>query len=338
MTRPLVIAHRGASGYLPENTLAAKAVAHAQGADFWETDVVVSRDGHLVVSHDLHLDEISDVHSKFRGRARSDGHHYVIDFDLRELRTLCLTERSSTECPITENVYPNRFPPNKSRFQMHTLAEEIELLQGLNHSFAREVGLYVELKAPRFHEEAGFDLCFEALKMVKRYGYINRSSPFILETFDAAALERIRRDVLPCLSMDLRLGQLVGWEQWQTSGAPLAETISQDNQGSYKMLTPDGLQKIASYADGIGAAISLLYNETLQSVAWPEPAAWISEAKALGLYLHAYTLRRDALPAFAADVDAMHDWLLNIAKVDGIFTDFPDLSVTYLRHRLQPGV
>lgn len=330
--RPLIIAHRGASGYLPENTLAAKAVAHAQGADYWETDVQTTRDGELVVLHDLHLEGLCDVEAVFPDRARDDGHYYVIDFTLAELRTLNLTERMVSDVPGGIATYPNRFPPGKSRFQIHTLAEEIELLQGLNKSFQREVGLYLELKAPWFHEDAGFDLCQAALDTLKRYGYTQKTDAVILETFDAQALQRIKQSLMPQMQMDLRLGQLVGYNEWQT-------TCERDAAGNWVtvdsdwMLTTTGLKKIATYADGVGVAISLLYANpgNPENFTVPEPAAWIGKAREEGLVIHTYTLRADALPPFATNVDVMHDWLLNAARVDGVFTDFPDLMVRFVR-------
>lgn len=326
---PLVIAHRGASGYLPENTLAAKAVSHAQGADYWETDVLATKDGELVVLHDLYLDGLSNVTELFADRARADGHYYVIDFTLEELRTLNLSERVMSDTPGGVPTYPNRFPPGLSRFQMHTLAEEIELLQGLNRSFQREMGLYLELKAPWFHEDAGFDLCHAALQTLKRYGYTRKSDAVILETFDARALMRIKHELMPAMQMDLRLGQLIGYNAWQT-------TCERDATGQWVtvdsdwMLTPEGLAKIATYADGVGVAVSLLFADTEDNQSFPKPAAWIEQARQRGLVIHAYTLRADALPAFAPDVDAMHDWLVNVAKVDGVFTDFPDQMVRFV--------
>ncbi|UOD49842.1 glycerophosphodiester phosphodiesterase [Orrella daihaiensis] len=341
LKKPLIIAHRGASGYLPENTLAAKAVSHAQGADYWETDILASKDGELVVLHDLYLEGLSDVDTKFPDRSRDDGHFYVIDFTLEELRSLNLTERVASDSPGSVASYPGRFPPGKSRFQMHTLAEEIELLQGLNKSFKREVGLYLELKAPWFHEDAGFDLCAAALETLKQYGYAQRTDAVILETFDAKALQRIKRELMPEMQMDIRLGQLVGYNEWHT-------TCERDASGKWApvdsdwMLTPEGLKKIASYADCVGVAIALLY-ASAQTAEGEEPAyagthtpvaaPWVAQAKQLGLTIHSYTLRADALPPFAADVDVMHDWLLNVAQVDGVFTDFPDLMAAYLKAR-----
>src|SRR6185503_3100921 len=105
---PIVIAHRGASGYLPEHTLVAKALAHGLGADYLEQDVVATRDGKLVVLHDLYLDDVSDVAERFRGRQRDDGLHYVIDFDLTELKTLTVFERRAPGSAAAK--YPARFP------------------------------------------------------------------------------------------------------------------------------------------------------------------------------------------------------------------------------------
>src|SRR5690554_7145662 len=90
---PFVIAHRGASGYLPEHTLEAKALAYGQGADYLEQDVVATRDDELVVLHDVHLDHVTDVARRYPGRRRRDGHWYARDFTLAELRTLEVHER-----------------------------------------------------------------------------------------------------------------------------------------------------------------------------------------------------------------------------------------------------
>lgn len=76
----LVIAHRGASGYLPEHTLAAKAMAYGQGADYIEQDLVMTSDNELVVLHDIYLDAVTNVRDVFPDRIRDDGRYYVIDF------------------------------------------------------------------------------------------------------------------------------------------------------------------------------------------------------------------------------------------------------------------
>src|SRR5690606_18036274 len=84
--KPLVIAHRGASGYLPEHTLEAKALAYAMKPDYIEQDVVMTKDDHLVVLHDHYLDRVTDVADKFPDRARADKRYYAIDFTLAEIK------------------------------------------------------------------------------------------------------------------------------------------------------------------------------------------------------------------------------------------------------------
>jgi len=137
----IVIAHRGASGYLPEHTLAAKAMAYAMGSDFIEQDLVMTRDDRLVVLHDLYLDRISNVQDVFPGRQRANGRFYAIDFTLKEIRKLAVSERYRIAGGKKVAVYPGRFPVGQSRFRVHTFEEEVELIQGLNHSTGKQVGL-----------------------------------------------------------------------------------------------------------------------------------------------------------------------------------------------------
>jgi glycerophosphoryl diester phosphodiesterase len=107
-TGPLTIAHRGASGYLPEHTLPAKGLAHGQGADFLEQDLVLSSDNIPVVLHDIHIDTVSDVARRFPERKRSDGRYYAIDFTVVELKQLRLSERFQAK--PDERCFRSAFP------------------------------------------------------------------------------------------------------------------------------------------------------------------------------------------------------------------------------------
>src|SRR6266478_3317261 len=147
----IIIAHRGASGYLPEHTLEAKAVAHAMGADFLEQDLVLSMDGVPVVMHDIHVDTVTDVARRFPDRKRADGRYYAIDFTLAELKSLHITERFNPK--TGRAVYEGRFPLWQSTFAIPTLEEELQLIQGLNRSTGRNVGIYPEIKSPSWHRE-----------------------------------------------------------------------------------------------------------------------------------------------------------------------------------------
>ena len=180
----IIIAHRGASGYVVEHTLESKLLAYVMQVDYIEQDVVMSKDNHLIVIHDLHLDTLSDVADKFPQRKREDGHYYVIDFTLEELRSLN-TEPFKNENGKKIQIYPKRFPMQKSHFTLHTLEEEIEFIQGLNKTLGekigKEIGIYVEIKAPWFHKQEGKDISLATLKVLKKYGYDKKIQKYIFK-------------------------------------------------------------------------------------------------------------------------------------------------------------
>ena len=128
--RQLVLAHRGASGYLTENSQEAIVAALMLGADFVEQDVVLTKDDVPIIVHDLYLEGLTNIREVFPGRNRSDGHFYAIDFTLAEVKQLRATERVQPTNPNSA-VYPNRFPIWKSHFSIATLEERIELILGI---------------------------------------------------------------------------------------------------------------------------------------------------------------------------------------------------------------
>ena len=140
MNKKIVIAHRGASGYLPEHTMEAKAMAYAMNPDYIEQDLVLSKDNVPVVIHDIYLDDVTDVAEKFPERKREDERFYVVDFTFDELQQLSVTERFNPKTGV--QVYPNRFPKGKGNFKLHSLQSEIELIQGLNKSIGNNIKRY----------------------------------------------------------------------------------------------------------------------------------------------------------------------------------------------------
>jgi glycerophosphoryl diester phosphodiesterase len=288
---PLVIAHRGASGYLPEHTLPAKALAYGQGADYLEQDVVASRDGELLVFHDLYLDALTDVAERFPGRARPDGRHYCIDFDLAEIRTLRVRERRN---PATgEPRFPGRFPIGAGAFGIVTLAEELAFVQGLNRSTGRVAGIYPEIKEPAWHRAHGIDLGARLIETLARFGYRQASDPVFVQCFDADELRRLRTE----LGVTLRLVQLVEAEGPALDDAALA--------------------RLSGIVDAIGADLRLLLGG--------EPATGLAAAaRKAGLQVHAWTVRADQLPPGFTSLESLLDRLCRDLRVDGIFTDFPD--------------
>lgn len=292
-TPKLIIAHRGASGYLPEHTLPAKTMAYAMAPDYIEQDIVLSKDGVPVVLHDIYLDQISDVAEKFPDRKRSDDRFYVIDFDYEELKLLQIFERFDRK--TGEQNYPKRFPKGLSNFQIHSLYEEIELIQGLNRSTGNSIGIYPEIKEPAFHKKEGQDISKRVLNVLNIYGYQEKNDRCILQCFDVKELVRIRTE----LNSRLYLVQLIEFEEDEK-----------------------GLEYYTTFADGIGA--------WYKSVS-PE---FISQAQQLGLSVHGYTYRADDLGDFK-DFESLLGHGLDTLNFDGIFTDHPDKAVVFLNKKNQ---
>ena len=189
---PIVIGHRGASGYLPEHTTESAVLAHAMLADYIEQDAVLSKDGVPVVLHDLILDDVTDVASVFPDRKRADHHWHVMDFTLAELRQLRLTERRSASRPWKDKG--TRFPLETGHFRISTLSEHLELVQGLNKSRPHQAGVYVEVKSPAEHHAAGLDASKAILVVLTEHGYKSADDKIFLQCFDVVQLARRQRN------------------------------------------------------------------------------------------------------------------------------------------------
>ena len=302
---PLIIAHRGASGYLPEHTLAAKALAYGQGADFLEQDIVATRDDELVVLHDIHLDTVSDVAEKYPDRAREDGRWYARDFDLAEIRTLRAYERMSPD--RLGAVFPERFPIRTGYFSIPTLADEISLIQGLNKSTGRQAGIYPEIKKPAWHHREGVDVATLLLKTLEQFGYRERRDAVYLQCFDPKETRRLRES----LGTNLRIVQLIADNRWGEAEADFDYLLSRD-----------GLSEIAGYADAIGLWLPQLYREGPSG--GPESTGIVEAAHDLGLSVHPYTFRVDQLPPGFDDYASCIRWFADALAIDGLFTDFTD--------------
>ena len=298
MNKKIVIAHRGASGYLPEHTMESKAMAYAMNPDFIEQDLVLSKDNIPIVIHDIYLDDVTDVAEKFPNRKRKDGRFYVIDFTFEELQTLNVMERFNPK--TGKQVYPNRFPKNKGKFGLHSFEQEIELIQGLNASTGKNIGIYSEIKEPAFHQKERKNITEIVLNILTNYGYTTKKDNCILQCFDAKELERIRID----LKSELFLVQLI------------------ESQKETKLLN-----HFTSYADGIGPRYKQLIGKKIDNKF--TFTSLVSEAHTLGLKVHPYTFRSDDLGEFASFEEMLQTLLID-AKADGVFTDFPDKVIGFL--------
>jgi glycerophosphoryl diester phosphodiesterase len=308
----IVIAHRGASGYLPEHTLPAIAMAHAQGADYLEQDVVLSKDDVPVVLHDIHLDTVTDVARRFPDRKRDDGRYYAIDFTVAELKQLAVSERFDPRTGAA--VFPTRFPVGRGSFQIPTLEEELHLIRGLNKSTGREAGVYPEIKEPAWHRGQGRDISRLVLEVLLRNAYRTKTDKVYLQCFDEAEVKRIRAE----LGYRGRLVQLI------EGSRPLLDDHA-------RLRTPAGLAEIAKVADGIGPALSDVVMR--RSDGGMAPTSLVRDAHAVGLEVHPYTFRADSLPPGVASVEDLLRLALFDIGVDGVFTDHPDRAVALLRKR-----
>ena len=334
----LVIAHRGASGYLPEHTLAAKSAAYFMGADYLEQDVVMTRDDKLVVLHDHYLDRVTNVAEKYPERFRMvDGKKrwFAIDFDLNEIQGLKMTEGFNVSSENfskdgTEAIFPERFPVWKSSFRVHTLEEEIELIQGMNKSTGRNIGIYPEIKAPWFHRHEGKDISKAVLEVLKKYGYTTKEDKVYLQCFDPNENKRIANQLMPAMGMDLKLVQLMAETSWNET---MVYTRGKASPYNYDwMFEPGAMAEIAKYADGIGPWKPFLVDDksTKDNLVI---TSMMTDAKKAGLEVHPYTFRADKgrIPTYADNFEDMLDIFLNKVGVDGVFTDFPDKAVQFVK-------
>jgi glycerophosphoryl diester phosphodiesterase len=323
-TRPLVIAHRGASGYRPEHTLAAYEMAIEMGADFIEPDLVATRDGALVARHENLISETTDVASRPELAARRtaktiDGVEvegwFTEDFTLAEVQTLHAKER-----------LPSRDASWNGRFAIPTFEEVLALAARKGSELGRTIGVYPETKHPTYFRGLGLPLEEPLLSALERAGYRGRDAAVFIQSFEVGNLIELRRRT------DLPLVQLI-----EADGAPFDLVRAGDPRTYRDLVTPTGLREVAAYADAIGpnkrlivpvdAAGALLSATTL-----------VADAHAAGLRVHPWTFRSD--PPFLAtgyggDPGREYEQFFALG-VDAVFSDFADQAVA-ARERWQAG-
>ncbi|CAF4791689.1 unnamed protein product, partial [Rotaria sp. Silwood1] len=309
LTRPLVIGHRG-SAYLPELTLESQSMAHALRADIIEIDVCLSRDNQLIVVHDLYLNAISNVENIFPNRNRSDGYHYVIDFNLEELRRLNIHERTS---PFTNiQVYPSRFPSSSTvQFHLSTLNETIELLLGLSHSTNRQYQLLIEIKNPEYHTQYNRSISSILLSTLNAYNLTELNDPIIIQTFHIEELIHIRKNLLS----KLRLVALLTWN-WLNE--------SSSDYDFYR--SEQGLQNLSTIVQAIAPNMELLVNFALDG-SFINVTNLTLLAHKYNLSVYPWTFRRDT---FKGNFEQLINIFYKTVKVDGFITSQPDVVIELL--------
>jgi glycerophosphoryl diester phosphodiesterase len=323
---PLVIGHRGASGYRPEHTLASYELAARMGADFIEPDLVTTSDGVLVSRHEPEISGTTDVaaHPEFAARRVTkdlDGvpltGWFTEDFTLAELKTLRAVERIPDV--RQENTIYN------GRFEIPTFQEVLDLRARLSDELGREIGVYPETKHPTYFAAQGKPLEPALVKTLNDNGLNRTDAPVFVQSFETTNLRELRGQ------LDVRLVQLLS-----ATGAPF-DLVAAGAPGTYAdLVTPAGLADIASYADGIGPDKNMVVARDAAGNLGA-PTGLVDAAHAVDLLVHPYTFRNENqfLPAdlrSSADPTAYGNVFAEYAAffaagVDGVFSDNPDTAV-----------
>jgi glycerophosphoryl diester phosphodiesterase len=337
-TRPFVIAHRGASGYVPEHTLPGYFIAIHQGADYVEPDLVITRDGALVARHENEIGGTTDValRPEFASRRATktiDGEQvtgwFTEDFTLAELKTLRARER-------LPELRTTRYD---GAFNIPTFDEVLELVAAADAqraAAAREaglpvpprIGIYPETKHPSYFAKLGLYFDERLLETLARFGYRRRTDPVCLQSFEVGNLRALRAKT------DLTLVQLVA-----PSGQPYDFTQSGDARTYGDLMSAAGLAEIAGYADAIGPHKWMVVDFAAGP---PRDTGLARRARAAGLGIYVWTLRaeNEFLPAdlrwpggaaahgdLASEIRALLD-----SGITGLFSDHPDIAVHARNH------
>jgi glycerophosphoryl diester phosphodiesterase len=334
-SRPFVIAHRGASGYVPEHTLAGYFIAIQQGADYVEPDLVISRDGALLARHENEIGGTTDVASRPEFATRKatktiDGEPitgwFTEDFTLAELKTLRARERLP-ELRKANTHYDGVF-------SIPTFDEVLDLVAGADAQRAAKarasglpppprIGVYPETKHPSYFAKLGLHFDDRMLEALSRHGYSKRTDPICLQSFEVANLKALRRRT------DLTLVQLVA-----PAGQPFDFTVAGDKRTYADLMSDAGLAQVASYADAIGPHKWMVVQFGADGAM---DTGLARRARAAGLGIHVWTLRaeNEFLPvalrsrgdaSMHGDMKAEIRALLD-AGITGFFSDHPDLAV-----------
>jgi glycerophosphoryl diester phosphodiesterase len=323
--RPIVIGHRGASGYRPEHTLASYELAIALGADYIEPDLVSTKDHVLVARHENDISGTTDVaeHPEFAGRRTTkvvDGVSitgwFTEDFTLAELKTLRARERLPDLRPA--NAVFDRL------FQIPTFQEVISLAK-------REgVGIYPETKHPTYFDRLGLSLEEPLVAALRANGLDRRNAPVFIQSFEVSNLKQLDG------MTKVKLVQLL-----DAVGKPFDFVVSGDPRTYADLATPAGLAGIARYADGIGPNKNLIVPRTVSNRLLA-PTTLVRDAHRAGLVLHPWTFRREnsflpedfrqgnpASPLYLAAPGNLPGELELFYElgVDGVFSDNPDVAV-----------
>jgi glycerophosphoryl diester phosphodiesterase len=311
---PLIIGHRGASGYRPEHTIESYTLAIEQGADVIEPDLVSTKDGVLIARHENEFSGTTDVAEKFPDRKATkmiDGKEVVgwftEDLTLAEIKTLRAKERLEF-----------RDQSNNGKFDVPTFEEVIDLALAKSKETGRNIGLYPETKHPSYFDSIGLSLEEPLVAMLKEKGLDQADAPIFIQSFEVNNLKQLNGMI------EVKLVQLMEAADKQ----PFDLTTAGDKRTYADLAKPEGLKEIATYADGIGPYKRLIVPEDANK-ALLAPTSLVADAHAVGLLVHPYTFRPEAqylAKEYGGDPAKEYRQFFQLG-VDGLFTDTPDLGV-----------
>jgi glycerophosphoryl diester phosphodiesterase len=347
--KPLIVGHRGASGYRPEHTLESYKLAIELGADFIEPDLVATKDGVLVARHEPIMSGTTDVSTRpeFAGRKTTrklDGvdttDWFASDFTLAEIKTL-----------RAKQAFADRDQSHNGKYEIPTLQEIIDLAKTESTRLGRVIGIYPETKHSIFHAAIGLPLEDRLLDALKAAGWTEKSSPVIIQSFETANLKYLRGKT------QLRLFQLVDADDVDKDGGivlaapfdkPYDFVVTGDKRTFKDLVTVEGLKEIKTYADGVAPwkPYILAGKQVLGDDGKPQdlnkdgviderdrvliaPTNVVKNAHAAGLFVHSWTFRSEPkrlASNYKGDPAAEYKAFFDLG-IDGLFSDFPDAAV-----------
>ncbi|MBP8019441.1 MAG: glycerophosphodiester phosphodiesterase [Hylemonella sp.] len=351
-TQPVVVGHRGASGYLPEHTLESYTLAIDQGADVIEPDLVSTKDGVLIARHDPNLDFSTNVASKpeFASRKKTiqvDGETqtgwFANDFTLAEIKTL-------GAIMTTDSTRPQAF---NGLYKVATFQEIVDLALAKTKEKGRTIAVYPETKNPTYHRDLGLPLEDKLIDIVNKTGWNSKTAPIYVQSFEPSSLKYLRSK-----GLNTRLIQLIDADDYDLKAGKLTYAAPYDRPYDWfkagdtrlfsAMVTPTGLAEIKTYADGIGPwkpyivpmkwelkadGTALDKNgdgaTNLMDAVSQAPTSLIADAHKAGLMVHAYTFRNEKKRlSFDVSGDPLNEYVQFFRLgLDGLFSDFPDTAV-----------
>lgn len=319
---PLVIAHRGASGYRPEHTIASYTLAIEMGADYIEPDLVATRDGYLIARHEPLLDDTTDVKSRpqFADRRSTrmlDGKSvtgfFASDFTLAEIKQLRAVQAN-----------PARSKQYDGQFEIPTFEEILELRERESARRGRTIGIYPETKHPSFHLELNLPLEERLLDALRKRKLDRPDGPVFIQSFESANLQYLHtRTQLPLVQL-LDDGALL----YDAAGERVVGVKIPQYSDKRGGAPPQSLEDVAKYANAIGP----WKRQIMRDVGTPQllQTTVIEQAHAAGLRVHTYTFRSEPAtlaPEYRNDPKLEYQQFYALG-IDGVFSDFADIALS----------